>query len=79
MEKTNMNYKLLVIPEAETKNESVLVLTTKGIPLFIGDSNDNYLCGVCNTVICENVARGQFSNLVFKCSNCGAFNKVRGT
>jgi len=74
-----MNYKMLVIPEEETKNQSVLILTRKGVPLFKGNSSDNYLCGACDTVMCENVSRGQFINLVFKCSNCGAFNKVRGT
>ncbi len=74
-----MNYKMSVIPEEETENQSVLILTRKGVPLFKGDSSDNYLCGACDTVMCENVSRGQFINLVFKCSNCGAFNKIRGT
>lgn len=74
-----MNYKMLIIPEEKTKTESVFVLTNKGIPLFKGDGNDNYVCGVCNEVICKNITRGQFIGLVFKCSNCEAFNKVRGT
>ncbi len=74
-----MNFKMSIITEQETENQSVLILEKKGIPLFRGNSNDNYLCGACSNIICENVARGQFVGLVFKCSNCGAFNKVRGT
>ncbi len=74
-----MNYKMSVISEEETKNQSVLILTTKGVPLFKGNGTDNYQCGACETTMCANVNRGQFIGLVLKCSNCGSFNKVRGT
>lgn len=74
-----MDYNLSVIPEEETKNKAVLVREDKETPFIEGKSDDNYLCGVCNNLLCKNISRGQIINLVFKCPNCGAFNKVRGT
>jgi hypothetical protein len=69
-----------VIPEPQPGTASVLVYAHKGKHVIIRSTSDhNYLCGSCQNVICERVALGQISNLVFKCPNCGAFNRVRGT
>lgn len=69
-----------VIPEPKPGEASVLVFDKKGRHVMIRDAGDvNYLCGTCRNVICERVTRGMIINLVFKCPNCGSFNRLRGT
>jgi len=69
-----------VIPEPKLGTASVLVYDKKGRFVFIRGSGDtDYLCGACQSVICEQVERGQVVNIVFKCPNCGSFNLLRGT
>lgn len=69
-----------VIPEPEKGTASVLVPGQHGPQvMFKGAGDDTYICGCCGKPICENVQRGQFINLVFRCYNCGSYNRVRGT
>jgi len=74
------NYQMDVIPEPEEGTASVLVLAHEGPHALIqGSGTTNYLCGVCDNVICRGVDRGGVAHLVFKCPNCGSYNRVRGT
>jgi len=67
-----------IIPEPPAGTASVLVFGKKGKHTFIkGTGEDNYLCGTCRNVLCENITRGQVQNLVFKCPNCDSFNLIR--
>jgi hypothetical protein len=66
--------------EPEKGTATVFVHSKKGKFAFIkGDGDDNYLCGACKNVLCEHVSRGQISNIVFRCPNCGNFNILQGT
>jgi DNA-directed RNA polymerase subunit RPC12/RpoP len=80
MEST-VNIQMEIIPEPKPGEASVLVFAKQGPYVMIrGDAGDtNYLCGTCQNIICERVTRGMIVNLVFKCPNCGSFNRVRGT
>jgi DNA-directed RNA polymerase subunit RPC12/RpoP len=74
------NIQMEVIPEPKQGTASVLVPSPNGPQImFKGSSSDNYICGACGKTICQNVNRGMFINLVFKCFECGSFNRVRGT
>lgn len=74
------NIQMEVIPEPKKGTASVLVPGTDGPQvMFKGDADDIYICGCCGKPICENIQRGQLINLVFKCFNCGLYNRVRGT
>ena len=75
-----VNIQMEVIPEPEEGTASVLVPGPDGPQvMFIGQGDDNYICGCCGKTICEKVLRGKFINLVFKCYNCGSYNRIRGT
>ncbi len=74
------NIQMEVIPEPKPGEASVLVFDKRGKYVMISDAGDtNYVCGACRNVICERVTQGMMVNLVFKCPNCGSFNRVRGT
>ena len=74
------NFIMQIIPEPKPGTASVLIFDKKGkYAFFKGQGNDNYLCGVCKNVICENMDRGQIINLVFKCPNCDNYNIIKGT
>lgn len=69
-----------VIPEPKPGSASVLVFDKKGKYVMIqGIGSTDYLCGACQNTICKGVEQGQIINLVFKCPDCGSFNRVRGT
>lgn len=71
-----MDIKMEIITEPEKGTATIL----QGVQVIIkGDGDTNYICGCCKKIICEKVKRGQIANLVFKCANCGSFNRVRGT
>lgn len=74
------NFIMQVIPKPNPGTASVLIFKEKGKYAIIkGQGNDNYLCGVCQNIICENVDRGQIKYLVFKCPNCDNYNFIKGT
>lgn len=74
------NFVMDVIPEPKAGTASVLILDKKGrYSIIKGQGNDNYLCGTCGNVICENIDRGQVAVIVFKCPNCDSFNLIKGT
>ena len=75
------NYSMDIISKPEEGTASILSWAgEKGTFAVIkGEGNDNYICGVCNNVICQNVNRGQISNLVIICPNCGNYNFIKGT
>ena len=74
------NYTVKEIPEPEEGTESVLIFKKKGrYSIISGGGSDNYLCGVCENIICKDVNRGQIMNLVFQCPDCGEYNRIKGT
>lgn len=74
------NYQLEVIAEPEPGTRAVFTISGNRKFAFIkGVGKDNYLCGSCQNIICENVNRGQISNIVFKCPYCESFNELKGT
>ena len=74
------DYLMQVIPEPKAGTASVLVFAKTGkYAMMRGIGDTNYLCGTCENVICESMERGQIIGLVFKCPNCGSFNRIRGT
>jgi hypothetical protein len=74
------NFIMQVIPEPKPGTASVLIFAKKGKFTFIkSQGSDNYLCGACENVICENVDRGNIINLVFRCPNCDSYNILKGT
>ena len=69
-----------VIPEPKKGTAAVLAPGTNGPQvMFKGQADVTYSCGCCGKPICENIQRGQLINLVFKCFNCGSYNRIRGT
>jgi len=74
------DYLMEVIPEPSKGTRAVLRLGPDAKAVFFkGEGGDNYLCGTCQTVICEKIDRGQLANLVFLCPNCGCYNELKGT
>jgi len=69
------DYMMRVIPKPKEGTASVLVMTKKE-PSIKGFGDDNYLCGKCKFIICENIRHGQITNIVFKCPNCGSYNTI---
>ena len=73
------NYSMKVIPKPEEGTAAVLNSPQKGkVPIFKDIASDNYLCGACRNIICQNVNRGQLINLVFICPKCGSYNFLKG-
>lgn len=73
------NYSMEVISKPKEGTASVIIFKKKGkFAIIKGNGNDNYLCGTCGNVICQNVNRGQIINLVFVCPNCGSYNFLKG-
>ena len=65
-----------VVPEPAHGAEGVLVSSPKGSQvMFRGNKSNNYLCGDCGVIICENVQSGMFVCLIFKGFNCSVFNR----
>lgn len=74
------NYSMEVIPKPEEGTAAVLKFNKKGkFAIIEGNGSDNYLCGACENIICQNVNRGQIINLVFVCPNCDSYNFLKGT
>ena len=75
------DYSMAVIPKPKEGTAAVLSWSgEKGKFAVIKDGgNDNYICGACGNVICQNVNRGQIINLVIACPNCGSYNILKGT
>lgn len=68
-----------VIPKPKEEAATIFIAPEGKKFAFIKSSgNDNYLCGTCNFIICENVDPGQVMNIVFKCPNCGSYNVIFG-
>lgn len=73
------DYSMKVIPKPEEGTAAVLKSTKKGkFAIIKGNGSDNYLCGACRNIICQNVNRRQIVNLVFVCPNCGSYNFLKG-
>jgi hypothetical protein len=62
------------IPEPADNTRTVL-RTDNEDPIMVGEGDISYLCE-CGHVLARNVVRGQISNIVFQCFNCGAFSEV---
>ena len=72
------DYIMKVIHKPKEKTASVLVLTKKKSAIK-GDGEDNYICGKCKFVICENIKHGQILDaiFVFKCPNCESYSTIK--
>ncbi len=68
-------YIMKVIPKPKEGTASVLAMTRKE-PVIKGVGEDNYLCGKCKFIICENISHGQIIDMVFKCPNCESYNTI---
>lgn len=73
------NYSMEIIPPPKEGTAAVLKMTVKNKPTIKVVGKDNYICGTCSNVICQNVDRGQIRNIVFVCPNCGSYNHIKGT
>ena len=55
-----------------------IVITTKNRPAFKGRNGGfNYVCGFCDTILAEDVEKGEITNKVVKCYECWRFNEFR--
>ncbi len=73
------DYTMDVVPKPKEGTKSVIQLKQDGrIPIFKGSANDNYLCGTCKNIICENINKYQVINLVLVCPECKSYNIIRG-
>lgn len=75
------DYSMEIIPKPKEGTASVFSWSgEKGkFAVIKGEGNDNYICGACGNVICQNVNRGQIIDLVIACPNCGSYNILKGT
>lgn len=64
------NYIMKVIPKPK-KGTPVLKVKRP----IRGSGTDNYLCGVCQGIVCENVDKNQILGIIVICPNCGSYNK----
>ena len=67
-----------VIPEPQEETRPVYKKDTSKIePFIVGRGDIDYICGMCNNIIAQNVSQSQIaSDAVFQCPNCQAFNEV---
>lgn len=42
----------------------------------VGKSEDNFICGQCNTMLVKGFISAEYKDKLIKCSNCGALNAV---
>lgn len=68
--------KLKVI-EKPPANTRVIFYSQTFAPMFIGDGNINFLCGLCNTLLVKRAWKNSFSNIVIKCPSCQAYNEFQ--
>lgn len=74
------NYQMQVIPEPKPGTASVLITDKTGSFVFMrGSGSSNFVCGACQSVLVEGVERGQIIEIVFRCPNCGSYNRAKGT
>lgn len=66
--------KLKVI-EKPPANTRVIFYSQTVAPMFIGEGNINFLCGVCNTILVERAWKNSFSDIVIKCPSCQSYNE----
>lgn len=73
-------YQMEVIPEPKPGTAAVFVTDKTGEFVFMrGTGSAKFVCGACQSTVIEGMERGQIVNLVFKCANCGSFNRAKGT
>ena len=70
------DYTMKVISKPKEGAASRVLMMTRKNPVIKGDGEDNYLCGKCKFVICENIKHGQIIDVVFKCPNCESYNAI---
>jgi hypothetical protein len=58
----------------EPKDGAKKVLTPRA-PI-IGETETNFICGKCNTMLVKGFDPAKFKNNVVKCMNCDNFNEV---
>lgn len=54
---------------------SCTVIIPKNVPAFTGEGDVNYICGNCGALIAEKISRGQITNAVVLCPQCGQYNE----
>lgn len=59
---------------AESKVGSKKVLAT--MAPFVGATDDNFICGKCNTMLVKGFDPAKYKDNLIKCANCGALNAV---
>jgi DNA-directed RNA polymerase subunit RPC12/RpoP len=67
-----------VIPEPQEETRPVYKKNGSKIePFIVGRGDIDYICGMCNNIIAQNVSQSQIaSDAVYQCPDCQAFNEV---
>ena len=89
IEVKRLDIPLPTIPEPEHATIIHFSGTKPFKPFIKGNGSDNYVCGYCGTILCENVIRGhalEFGNarlqsagkegIVLKCFFCNEYNVI---
>lgn len=63
---------LHVIPKPPEGTRAVFVADV--LPVLYGDGDTNFYCGLCGTVLAQNVIRDLIPNIVIRCPVCVSFN-----
>ena len=66
----NIKGKIVAKPEAGAKNG-----LSPRVPI-IGETEVNYICGKCRTMLIKGFNPARYKNTVIQCMNCGEFNEV---
>ena len=76
----NQRIKLLVIPEPDPMERSILEVDWErdapSVPLLRGQESDvpPMVCGECERVLVVGYSRGKVNAVVLRCPACGAYN-----
>jgi len=70
--------KCRIIPQPEENTRTVFQWDGKGtfVAFFQGHGTTTYRCGLCPTVLLNQVEHGQVRNIVFRCPKCGSYNEL---
>jgi predicted RNA-binding Zn-ribbon protein involved in translation (DUF1610 family) len=69
---------LLPLIARPRRHMPVLTSTGSSVPILIGDGDIDFTCWRCGFAICEGMRTVvEISGQVFRCPECGAFNRSR--
>jgi hypothetical protein len=74
--KPKRRIRLRVIPEPEPNSRSIIRYTGEGTVAMRGSGDIVMECGNCGSPLIDGVPMKTLINIVFICSNCGAYNET---